>query len=38
MLAKADRLTQMGWKPVRSLESSLMEELPACVDAAIEGW
>ena len=36
MSARADRLTQMGWKPVETLKESLLENLPAAIDAALE--
>jgi hypothetical protein len=36
MFAKADRLANMGWKPVESDKTSLMESLPAMIDAALE--
>jgi hypothetical protein len=36
MFAKADRLVNMGWKPVESDKTSLMESLPAMIDAALE--
>ncbi|EKM53534.1 uncharacterized protein PHACADRAFT_125329 [Phanerochaete carnosa HHB-10118-sp] len=36
MFAKADRLTRMGWKSVESDRISLMESLPAMIDAALE--
>ncbi len=38
MLAKPDRLAQMGWKPVESLKVSLLEDLPASIDAALVDW
>ena len=36
MLASADRLEQMGWKPVYSFKTSLLDELPAMIDTALE--
>lgn len=36
MFAKADRLARMGWKAVESEKVSLMEVLPAMIDAALE--
>lgn len=40
MYVKADRLTRMGWKPVHSDKISLLEALPAMIDAGVEdiGW
>lgn len=40
MYVKADRLAQMGWKPVHSDQVSLLEALPNMIDAAVEdmGW
>ena len=36
MLASADRLAQMGWEPVHSFKTSLLDELPGMIDAALE--
>lgn len=36
MFARADRLARMGWKPVETLKESLLECLPASIDAALE--
>ena len=36
MLASADRVAQMGWEPVHSFKTSLLDELPAMIDAALE--
>ena len=36
MLAKGDRLAQMSWKPIKSDKESLLETLPAAIDAAVE--
>ena len=36
MFAKADRLARMGWTAVESSKVSLMENLPAAIDAALE--
>lgn len=38
LVGKADRLTEMGWKPVESLKISLLEDLPAAIDAGLEDW
>ncbi|KAJ3554438.1 hypothetical protein NM688_g3112 [Phlebia brevispora] len=38
LVGKADHLTQMGWKPVYSNKESLLETLPAAIDAGLEDW
>lgn len=36
MYAKADRLARTGWKPIEADRITLMENLPAMIDAALE--
>ena len=38
MFAKPDRIRSMGWKPVESEKISLMENLPAMIDVALEDF